>query len=45
MDWSDSIKTVREEFIEKFIEKYPNIKIKYTQLPSENDGNLGAVKG
>ncbi|MFD1773348.1 ABC transporter substrate-binding protein [Paenibacillus rhizophilus] len=32
MDWSDSVKTIREEFHKQFMAKYPNIKIEYTQL-------------
>lgn len=46
MDWSDSIKTVREEFHQKFMEKYPNIKIEYTQLSIDQYKNtiLTAVK-
>ncbi|MBD2871842.1 ABC transporter substrate-binding protein [Paenibacillus arenilitoris] len=46
MDWSDSIKTVREEFHKRFMEKYPNIKIEYTQLTIDQFKNtvLTAVK-
>ncbi|GAB2572437.1 ABC transporter substrate-binding protein [Gracilibacillus alcaliphilus] len=32
MDWSDSVKDIREEFHEQFMEKYPHIQIEYTQL-------------
>ncbi|MBM7568541.1 ABC transporter substrate-binding protein [Paenibacillus sacheonensis] len=46
MDWSDSIKSVREEFHRKFMEKHPNIKIEYTQLTIDQFKNtiLTAVK-
>lgn len=46
MDWSDSIKTVREQFHKQFMEKYPNIKIEYTQLTVDQFKNtiLTAVK-
>lgn len=32
MDWADSEKQYREQFIKDFEEKYPNIKIEYTLL-------------
>ncbi|WP_175638593.1 ABC transporter substrate-binding protein [Metabacillus schmidteae] len=32
MDWSDSTKDIREEFHKQFMEKYPDIKVEYTQL-------------
>ncbi|TCN01437.1 carbohydrate ABC transporter substrate-binding protein (CUT1 family) [Paenibacillus sp. BK033] len=46
MDWSDSTKAIREEFHRKFTEKYPNIKIEYTQLTIDQFKNtiLTAVK-
>lgn len=46
MDWSDSIKVVREEFHNQFMEKYPHIKIEYTQLTLDQFKNtiLTAVK-
>ncbi|NGP45370.1 sugar ABC transporter substrate-binding protein [Bacillaceae bacterium SIJ1] len=46
MDWSDSVKTIREEFHNQFMEKYPNIKIEYTQLTVDQFKNtiLTAVK-
>lgn len=46
MDWSDSVKTIREEFHNKFMEKYPNIKIEYTMLTLDQFKNtiLTAVK-
>lgn len=46
MDWSDSSKTIREEFHKQFMEKYPNIKIEYTQLTLDQFKNtiLTAVK-
>lgn len=46
MDWSDSTKAIREEFHKKFMEKYPNIKIQYTQLTIDQFKNtiLTAVK-
>jgi len=45
MDWSDSIKPVREEFHKRFMEKYPNIKIEYTVLSVDQYKNtiLAAV--
>lgn len=46
MDWSDSVKTIREEFHQRFTEKYPHIKIEYTQLTVDQFKNtiLTAVK-
>ncbi|MDR6880580.1 extracellular solute-binding protein [Bacillus sp. 3255] len=46
MDWSDSVKQLREEFHRKFTEKYPNIRIEYTQLTIDQFKNtvLTAVK-
>ncbi|TBL69682.1 ABC transporter substrate-binding protein [Paenibacillus thalictri] len=46
MDWSDSTKALREDFHKKFMEKYPNIKIQYTQLTIDQFKNtvLTAVK-
>ena len=46
MDWSDSSKAIREEFHKKFMAKYPNIKIEYTQLTIDQFKNtiLTAVK-
>ncbi len=46
MDWSDSVKTIREEFHKQFMEKYPYIKIEYTQLTVDQFKNtiLTAVK-
>lgn len=32
IDWSDSVKTIREQFHQQFMEKYPHIKIEYTML-------------
>lgn len=45
MDWSDSVKSIRDEFHKKFMEKYPNIKIEYTQLTIDQYKNtiLAAV--
>lgn len=46
MDWSDSVKSLRDEFHKKFMEKYPNIKIEYTQLTVDQFKNtvITAVK-
>ncbi|MCS7464131.1 sugar ABC transporter substrate-binding protein [Paenibacillus doosanensis] len=46
MDWSDSVKPLRDEFHKQFMEKYPNIKIEYTQLTVDQFKNtvLTAVK-
>lgn len=35
MDWADSEKTYREQFMKDFEKKYPNIKIEYTLLTSD----------
>ncbi len=47
MDWSDSVKEIREEFNKRFMEKYPHIKIEYTQLTIDQFQNtiLTAIKG
>jgi len=47
MDWSDSVKVIREEFNKRFMEKYPHIKIEYTQLTVDQFQNtiLTAIKG
>lgn len=46
MDWSDSVKDIREEFHKQFMEKYPDIQIEYTQLTIDQYKNtiLTAVK-
>lgn len=46
MDWSDSVKSIREQFHRRFMEKYPYIKIEYTQLTVDQFKNtiLAAVK-
>ncbi|MGG4146490.1 sugar ABC transporter substrate-binding protein [Paenibacillus algorifonticola] len=39
MDWSDSSKAIREQFNKQFVEKYPNIKVQYTQLTIDQFNN------
>lgn len=39
MDWSDSSKAIREQFHKQFEEKYPTIKIEYTQLTIDQFNN------
>ncbi|HEY0828636.1 MAG TPA: sugar ABC transporter substrate-binding protein [Bacilli bacterium] len=46
MDWSDSVKPLRDEFHKRFMEKYPHITIEYTMLTVDQFKNtiLTAVK-
>src|SRR5699024_3164820 len=39
MDWSDSVKDIRDEFHEEFMDKYPNIEIEYTMLTADQFKN------